>query len=461
MNPSPEGLIGWLLLALAALAAGAALFALSRAVNKRTAAEIRLAETEKVLLDAAARREAAEATLEEMRTTLQGAENKVARADQQVADMRGQMTDWEKTRAQYIEAAKAGALETARELSNKLLEDHKRETNAAKKENEEQTKKIYDEFEKVIGSVSSLHDQVTDSRATMNNVHRALSNPGEAGQYAEIGLENQLKNFGLEPGLDFTMQHTMAGEHGEGVLRPDAVVFLPGDSVMVIDSKASKFVLEIAQAEDADAEEAAQNSLANTMRGHLKGLASKNYKNAITDSYRRSGHERNLNHVFSVMYLPSDGTLERLLRADPEFKQRAKKSDIIVAGPSGLTAVIAVARMNIDSGRRAENQAQIIDDTRSFLEAVANTLEHVDRIGKGIKSAADNFSRMSGSVNSRLLPRARKLMSLGVNPAHNKELPGNLPSFHVNLVEDLGTIEGEAEDVTTSGRITGQRKSAE
>ncbi|NQV20697.1 MAG: DNA recombination protein RmuC, partial [Rhodospirillales bacterium] len=384
MNPSPEGMIGWLLLALPALATGAALFALSRAVNKRTAAEIRLAETEKALLDAAARREAAEATLEEMRTTLQGAENKVARADQQVADMRGQMTDWEKTRKEYIEAAKAGALETARELSNKLLEDHKRETNAAKKENEERTKKIHDEFEKIVGSVASLSDQVGESRKTMDNVHRALSNPGEAGQFAEIGLENQLKNFGLEPGLDFSMQHTIAGDGGEGILRPDAVVFLPGESVMVIDSKASKFLLDLSQADDAMAEEAAYQSLANTMREHLKGLASKNYQNAVTAGYRAAGHGGKLRHVVSVMYLPSDGTLEHLLRIDPDFKRRAQKSDIIVVGPSGLTALIAVARLNINSGRQAENQALIVDGTRAFLEAVSTALEHMDKVGKGI-----------------------------------------------------------------------------
>lgn len=446
---------------LGALALGAALFALYRAAMMRARAETRLAEVKKALAEAAARREAAETGQSELREALRNAENQIARADQQVIDMRAQMADWEKTREEYVKAAKAGALESVRELSNKLLEDHKRETDTAKKENEESTKKLRDEFEKILGSVASLSDQVTDSRKTMDNVHRALSNPSEAGQFAEIGLENQLKNFGLEPGLDFSLQHTMAGEHGEGVLRPDAVVFLPGDSMIVIDSKASKFLLELAQADSADTEDAAYQSLANTMRAHLKGLASKNYRNAIADSYRRSGHERPLNHVFSVMYLPSDGTLEHLLRVDPEFKRRAQKNDIIVVGPSGLTAVIAVARMNIDSGRRAENQAEIVDVTRSFLEAVANALEHMEKVGKGIKSAADNFGRLSGSINRRVLPRARNLIGLGVNPAHNKALPDNLPSFHVNIVEDMGIIDVEAEEVAPVEQLQDKRRSAE
>ncbi len=459
MNPSLELTTIWLVLAACAL--GAALFGLYRASMRRTRAETRLAEVQKALAEAASRREAAEGGQSELRGALQSAESRIARADQQVVDMRGQMADWAKTKDEYVKAAKAGALESARELSNKLLEDHKREAGAAKKENEESTKKLRNEFEKIVGSVASLSDQVTDSRKTMDNVHRALSNPGEAGQFAEIGLENQLKNFGLEPGLDFSMQHTVTGEDGEGTLRPDAVVFLPGESAMVIDSKASKFLLELSQADSDDAEEAAYQSLANTMREHLKGLASKNYQNAVAASYRSSGHGGKLNHVISVMYLPSDGTLEHMLRVDPDFKRRAQKNDIIVVGPSGLTALIAVARLNINSGRQAENQARIVDGTRSFIESVATALEHMERVGKGIKSAADNFGRMSGSVNTRVLPRARNLIGLGVNPAHNKSLPDNLPSFHVNQVEDMGTIDGEAEEVAPVERLDDRRKQGE
>ncbi len=458
MNPSPDSILLWQILTGAGvLAAIAGWVRAHQAKLRETRAEVRLEAAEKATKQANSRREVAESGHETARASAQEAETRIARADQQISDIRTQMTDWKKTREEYINAAKAGALETAQELSNKLLEDHKRETDAAKKENEAETKKIRDEFAKIVGSVASLSGQVKANQNTMDNVHRALSNPGEAGQFAEIGLENQLKNFGLQADLDFSMQHTIGGEYGESNLRPDAVVFLPGDSVMVIDSKASKFLLELAQVEGTDAEDEAYASLAKTMDGHLKGLATKNYKNAITDSYRRSGHERPLRRVISVMYVPSDGTLERLIRVDPTFKQRAQKSDITVVGPSGLTACIAVARLDINLGRQAENQALIVEVTQSFLESVANTIGHIEKIGKGIKSAADNFSKMSSSVNARLLPRARKLMNLGVSPAHNKPLPDNLPSFHVNLVEDASTIEGEVEDMTSAGQIPDQR----
>ena len=62
----------------------------------------------------------------------------------------------------------------------------------------------------------------------------------------ETVLENTLKSFGLTAGIDFVLQQTFGSEDGSR-LRPDAIVFLPADSVLVIDSKASKFLLELAQ----------------------------------------------------------------------------------------------------------------------------------------------------------------------------------------------------------------------
>ncbi len=48
-------------------------------------------------------------------------------------------------------------------------------------------------------------------------------------------------------------------------------------------------------------------------------------------------------------------------------------------------------------------------------------------------------------MNGRLLPRARKLVGLGVKP--DKGLPANLPAYTVMSQEGDQLIEGEAEEV--------------
>ncbi len=379
------------------------------------------------------------------------AERDAALARQQVEIAERRMADWEKTKAETIEAAKAAALSSTREMSSKLLEDHKRESEAAKKATEERikatTKDLREHFEKVVAVVASLNDQVSESKGTVETVWRALSTPGGAGHFAEIGLENTLKSFGLEAGRDFITQYTIAGESLGRGLRPDAVVFLPGEAFLVIDSKASKFLLEIAEAEGTESEEDAYASLAKTMNQHLKTLAGKDYKSAVLESAREAGRGGGLDYVLTVMYLPNEGAVEKVKIADPAFAGKAAKSDIIVAGPNSLLALVAFACMKIDLGRQAENQRHIVDTSSALLDGVVVALGHVEHVGRGLKSAAEGFARLTGSINSRMLPRARRLAALGVRPSKTRDLPGNLPAYEVVVSHPDDVIEGESEEV--------------
>ncbi len=373
------------------------------------------------------------------------ADQDAAAAGQEAAHARRQMQDWEKTKQETVTAAKAAALASTAEMSSKLLADHKREAESARKESAERVKQttegLLQRFEHVSKAVASLNDQVAQNKDVVDTVWRALSSPGGAGYFAEIGLENTLTSFGLEAGRDFVMQHSVATAEG-GRLRPDAVVFLPGDSVLVVDSKASKFLLELAQAEEAGEVEAAYANLAATMNRHLRELATKDYRNAIIAATRLAGRAHTLGRVLSVMYLPNEGALEKLTRADPTFAQKAAKAEIIPAGPTGLACLIGFARVEIDLGRQSANRERIVEATQGLLEAVAVMLGHVDTVGKGVRRSADGFARLTASINRTLLPRARTIAGLGVRSG--KALPDALPGYQVVVMEDAGLIEGEA-----------------
>lgn len=355
-----------------------------------------------------------------------------------------------RTKADFDEAQPA-LLKTLGEMSSKLLDDHKRESEDAKKASEEHirktTKGLTEQFQSVVKAVASLNDQVADSKKMADTVWRALSTPGGAGHFAEIGLENTLKSFGLVPDRDFVRQYTIPGESEGRRLRPDAVVFLPGDAFLVIDSKASKFLLEIAQAEGTESEEEAYANLARTMNQHLKALAEKNYKSAILESSRKAGRGGAMRRLVNVMYLPNEGAVEKIAKADPGFVQKAVNLEIVVAGPTALAALIAFARVEIDLGRQAENQDRIVDASQHLLDSVAVTLGHVEHVGRGLKSAADGFSKLAGSINSRLLPRARKLVALGVRPSRSRDMSRNLSSFQIVESTPAEVIEGEAEEI--------------
>jgi DNA recombination protein RmuC len=376
------------------------------------------------------------------------AERDLATARQQVLAGERRLADFELLKQESLLATKAALLETGQQLSSKLLDDHKRENAEAKKDSEERVRQAGADLVKQVGdlakTVQQLSGQVQQKGETLDTLWRTLSSPGGAGQLAEVGLANTLQSFGLEHGRDFLLQHTTQDEETGRRLRPDAVVFLPGDSVLVIDCKASKFLVEIARAEGTAEEESAYRNLARSMNLHLRALAEKDYKGAIAAAWRQSGRSDEIARIFSVMYLPNEAVLEKLYRADAEFMRKAQEKEIIAAGPAGLYCVISIASTEINILRQVDNQKRIVEMTQSLLDSVTVMLSYAAAVGRGIRSSAESFAKLTASVNQRLLPRARNLAKLGVQPG--KALPGNLPSYAVHSQEDT-LIDGDATEL--------------
>ena len=366
------------------------------------------------------------------------------------------LKDWEEAQKQFMDGANAALAESAAKLSNKLLEDHKRENTAAKEDSEKRVKKateeLFKQFETISNSVVSLNDRVMRNDEVVETVQKALSSPGGAGQFAEIGLENSLKSFGLKSGRDFLTQLSLEGEDGSRV-RPDAVLFLPYDSVLVIDCKASKFLFELAAADSAEEAESVAEKLRRTMREHLRSLAGREYRNAILANYRRAGKSSEIRRVLNVMYLPNEGAVEKVTDIDPGFTSEAAKRGITVVGPTGLLAIIAFARVEIDLGQQAENQEKIIEATRVLLERTATMIQHAASVGRGLKTASTNYGKWLSSINRSLLPATRNLEKLGVR-TDGKKLPNQLPGFQVIENEADALIDGEAAEIAAPEQLS-------
>lgn len=424
-----------------------------KTITERTEARTKLDDAQALIERLTAGHEAAVARADAARDARETAERQSALDRQALDEIGKRMEDWESVRIQSLEHSKAAVLTTATELSTKLIEDHKRESESAKKEAEIRAEALHQKFADVTKSVHALAEQNNQTKSTADTIFRALSSPGGAGHFAEIGLENTLKSFGLERGRDFAIQHSIEDESNGKRLRPDAVVFLPNDSVLVIDSKASKHLLELARVEGTPEAGAVTANLMRTMKEHLRSLASKDYKGAIVGAYRQTGRSGEILRTITVMYLPNEGMLEKIRAADPEIEKQALDEEIILAGPTGLAATIMVASIDIGLGRQVQNRTQIVDATAALLDSVAAALEHAEGVGRGIKAAATNYAKLASSVNSRLLPRARKLKELGVKPTKSKAMPGHLAAIEVVELSSQTLIEGEAEEVAAAPQL--------
>ncbi len=386
-------------------------------------------------------------------------EKQLTIAQTEMEQIQKRLDDWEKVKAESLVATKAAISEVTVQVSNKLLEDHKRESEAAKKDSEERTKKItenyMEQFQSITKSVAALNSQITQTADQSKIMWKALTSPTDGGYFAEIGLENTLKSFGFIAGRDYITQFSATNIDSGARIRPDAVVFLPSETVLVIDSKASKFLLDIANADNIETEQAANASLMQTMNKNLKELESREYKNSVISACKNSKIPHNPQRVLMVMYLPTETLVERIKKADSSFVDRANEKDIIIVGPSGLSALIALSKIEISNAMQLENHEKIVSAVNSLLEALAVTISHADSVGKGIKKASEAFAAFAASINRQILPKGRGLISLGIRPSAKKQLPVQIGSFQVidSAISDDDATTSATEDLPVLERV--------
>jgi DNA recombination protein RmuC len=377
-------------------------------------------------------------------TALQTAETNLALAGQENQHLQQQMADWDKAREEFLTITKASVSEVGAKLSSKLLDDHKREAEQAKDDNEKRVRKTTEElntkFQNVFESMKSLNDQVKENRETVEVVHQSLLNPSGAGALSEITLENIFKNSHLIAGQDYNMQHYISAESGG--LKPDAVVYLPGDNVMVVDSKASKFFLELGKAETDEDATRLEGQLKNSMNNHLKDLIKRDYKQAI--EAQLSADDRKANSAFTTvfMFLPTEAALENLRHIDPKFMENAWKERIMPVGPTGLINALLQAEIIIANAKQQDNTQHIVTEVQALLGSVATMHNHADGLGKNLKQALKKYDSFAGSFNTSFMSKTRKLEKLGVTNPKTQKIQ---PLERSQIIDSLPLVQGEAE----------------
>lgn len=366
------------------------------------------------------------------------------KAESEVQFIKKQMADWEKTKDEHLKAAKASMLETASQLSNKLLDDHKRESKLANEEREKNIKQTTEEmmknFKVVSETMSNLHERVNTQENKSEIIHRSLLSPSGAGNLSEITLANIFKSSGLIENLDYKIQHYINA--AEGGLKPDAIVYLPGNSVMVIDSKASKFFTDLGMEKNPDKTKELEAQLKNTMNNHLKDLVKRDYKTAIDEDLKKADKIGKVNHVVMLMFLPSESALEKLRNIDSGFEERAWKEQIIPVGPAGLVNALLQAKLMISNFRQDQNTQVIINEVKNLIGSIAKLQDLSSGIGKSIKSAFDKYDKFAASFNGNFLSKAKKLGALGISAPKDKDLP-RLERYQIVSSDSLIEVEAE------------------
>lgn len=273
------------------------------------------------------------------------------------------------------------------------------------------------------GQQAELREHLHQLQKMHNSMHqdaieltRALKGESATqGAWGEMILEKLLENSGLQKEREYRVQPNY---HEEGRnQRPDAVVYLPGQRDIIIDSKVSLLAYEqYVNAANATERQKAIRAHIASVRQHIKDLSGKAYHQI-----------KQIHSVDAVLlFIPIEGAYAAAIQHQPSLYEEAFKQNIILSSPSSLMLALKTVHYLWRSEQQNKNTMEIASRGGKICDQIALVNEALLDLGNRLKQAERAWTltrtRMTEGQGS-LLRQAQQLQELGA--ITKKSIPKN------------------------------------
>lgn len=279
--------------------------------------------------------------------------------------------------------------------------------------------------------LKQLQQLNTELQAEAHSLARALRNePQLRGRWGEVILERCLEIAGLEKDKHYRMQVSEDGS------RMDAVVDLPGDRCIIIDSKVPlNSYADFSNALDEGTQRESEKLLVSAVRGFVDELARKDYAHLL------SGKSPD----FVIMLIPLEAAFAVALKADGLLMEYALSRKVIPTSSASLVATLRVIEKLWQIDSQNKNVLSIANEGTKLLDYIDKFVDELNHVGKALETAAEShrkaFRRITEGGQGSILRTAAKLDQLGIRPRGIRSERARTALAAVNLLTN------EAEDI--------------
>jgi DNA recombination protein RmuC len=235
------------------------------------------------------------------------------------------------------------------------------------------------------------------------NLVKALRAPTVRGQWGELTLKRVAELAGMVDHCDFVEQLSVTGDDGR--FRPDMVVQLPGGRQIIVDAKTVlSAYLDAHEAQNEAQQMEALRRHAAQVKCRMDELSLKAY----WTQFDRAPE-------FVVLFLPGEQFLGAALDQNPRLIEEGFANGIVLATPATLIALLRAVAYGWRQERMTAHAEEAGRLGKELYERMAVLAEHMNDVGQALGKSVSAYNRAVGSLETRILPAARRFKELGVS----------------------------------------------
>ena len=255
--------------------------------------------------------------------------------------------------------------------------------------------------------IDSLLNATGGMQEDAQNLTKALRGDSkQQGDWGEQILEMALEKAGLQENINYLLQPNYKDKKGNN-LRPDAVILLPNERNIVIDSKVSltaydKFV----NSEEQEEKQAHLKDHITSIKNHIKGLSSKNYNDL-----------EGINAPdYLFIFVPIDFALSIALSNNWDVQTMANDNKIAFVTPINLIAILRIAENLWRLDKQNKNAENIASRAGLLFQKFSNFNEDFSKVAEHLNKAQDSYNSARSKLvdgDGNLFSQVDKLKELG------------------------------------------------
>jgi len=242
-----------------------------------------------------------------------------------------------------------------------------------------------------------IFKQGTNLGETTLRISTALAGTGKSGSWGEMQLERTLELAGLSEKVTFLKQFDVIDPESGAKLTPDAIVHLPENRYIVIDSKSPLMNLDGVLDPKA---------LVANLKKRIDELTGKNYIESVRSSLNGEVLD------FIVCFVPAEGILASASTFDPGILDYAISKNIVIATPMTLVALLRAVANGWQQIHLNENSKEILEEAFILYDRFKIIIDKLNETGVNLKRASDSFDEATRSINTRLMPQLKRINKL-------------------------------------------------